>query len=310
MQYFLNINVAKATEWELDSQLACLFSYILTVKLWAEPKVMDGNNWYWIAKSKIIHEVPFLGDKPDTIYRQMKRLQNKGLIVINKSRGLKRTYIQITEKALEWHHDVNSASEHFPNHIGSKSVVTSDLNPKYIGSKSEGSVNHLSTNQDHKNIVPSSDDTVVVQHEKQKNTKTPDCPHLAIIDAWNEIAKDHPMKKVTKSLWKGVRAKNLATRWKEGFTTERPEWMKNAGAPLYTDEQSAMEFWKGFFRFMTGSDFLMGRTEAAPGHKQFRLELPWVVKLDNFIKIIERNYHGDVKSAPAASQVEFRNGIK
>ena len=209
MQYNLSINVCKATEWGLDSQLACLFSYLLTVKLWVPPTRIGDQDWYWLAKSKILTEVPFLGDKPDTVYRQMKRLQEKGLINVNKNRGLKRTYIQITNKGLEWHH----SGEECVSNIGSESEVTSDLNPKHIGSKSEGSVNHRSVN--HRSVktnVPSGDDT---PSPEAKNSNTGDAYSSQFEQAW----KAYPKRSGANN--KKAAYKQWNARLKSGVTAER-----------------------------------------------------------------------------------------
>lgn len=209
MQYNLNINVVKAAEWGLDSRLACLFSYLFTVKLWAEPKIIDGQNWYWIAKSKIIQEVPILGDKPDTIYRQMKELQEKGLLVINKNKGLKRTYIQITQKALEWHHEIDPVAVTNSNDIGKKSDVTSEKNPKDIGKKSDGSVNQLSIYQeDQKTHVPSDDDTSVQQENKSGYS-----------DEFEQAWKEYPKRTGANNKKAAFKAWNA--RLKAGATAEQ-----------------------------------------------------------------------------------------
>lgn len=292
MQYHLNINVKKACEWGLDGQLSCLFSYLLTIKLWVKPTRMGDEDWYWIARKKILSEVPFLGTNPDTVYRQMRKLEEKGLIVINSNKGLRKTLIQITDKGLEWHHEPEVASENNP-------MGASENNPMGIGKYSDGSVNPLSVNQkDHKNTLSSFDDSPSVKN---------DCPHDSILDSWAEIMGDK--KQPNRSLWAGsTRASDLAKRWKDGFKIKRDRGQRE-GQVLYTTAEEGEKWWKGFFAFIRRSPFLMGETEPTAGHRTFALTLDWLLKKGNFIKVLEYSYHEDLQ-APRVAQPEFRNGIK
>jgi phage replication O-like protein O len=51
--------------------------------------------------------------------------------------------------------------------------------------------------------------------------------------------------------------------------------------------------WEMFFRdFIPQSKFLIGLVPPSQGHKQFRLDIDWLINESNFVKINEGKYHG------------------
>lgn len=115
-------------------------------------------------------------------------------------------------------------------------------------------------------------------HPEKPNPKLPDCPHNEIIDLWAEIMPDKPQP--SKNMWQGTeRARHLAARWKAGFTIKH----ERTGEPLYTDLETGIAWWGRFFRFLRKSEFLMG------DNRWFKLA--WVAKRENFVKIMEMDYH-------------------
>lgn len=108
----------------------------------------------------------------------------------------------------------------------------------------------------------------------------PNCPHADMLDLWAEIMPDR--RQPIRSMWtKGARAKNLAARWKQGFSITNEQ----TGNPLYTDTASGLEWWGRFFRFLRKSEFLMRDDSRFFG-------LDWIAKSENFEKIMELKYHG------------------
>ncbi|MEG3078513.1 replication protein [Halomonas sp. 5021] len=117
-----------------------------------------------------------------------------------------------------------------------------------------------------------------VGQDSKPEPKLPDCPHMEIIDLWAEIMPDKPQP--SKNMWQGTeRARHLAARWKAGFKIKH----ERTGEPLYTDLQSGLDWWGRFFRFLRKSEFLMG------DNRWFKLA--WVAKRENFVKIMEMDYH-------------------
>ena len=116
-------------------------------------------------------------------------------------------------------------------------------------------------------------------NEQPVDLKT--CPWEAILDKWAEVMPDK--QQPAKNLWlRAKRSTHLAQRWKECFKIKHEE----TGKPLYTTREEGIEWWGRFFAYMRRSDFLMGKTGNA---RWFKLD--WIVKKDNFVKIMENHYH-------------------
>lgn len=107
----------------------------------------------------------------------------------------------------------------------------------------------------------------------------PVCPHRAIVDLFAEVL---PMvKQPLLSKWESSRPgyKNLSKRWAEGFVTEHSE----GGRMLYVDKTSGLVWWRALFVYIAKlCPFLINSCKG--------FDLDWLVKPDNFRKILERNY--------------------
>lgn len=95
----------------------------------------------------------------------------------------------------------------------------------------------------------------------------PGCPHQEII---NLYAKHLPMGLQPRT-WDGQRAALLKTRWRESKKRQDLPW------------------WDSFFAYIAKSDFLTGRTSSRD-RKAFEIDLPWILKAENFKKIIDGKY--------------------
>lgn len=92
--------------------------------------------------------------------------------------------------------------------------------------------------------------------------KTPDCPHDAIVRLWNETLPELPHVRVF-----GEKSKtSLRSRWR--------------ASPEFQD----LAWWEGFFKYIRGSDFLMGRKT------EWKATLEWVLRPGNFEKVVNGNY--------------------
>ncbi len=118
------------------------------------------------------------------------------------------------------------------------------------------------------------------EQPKQRPNKYPPCPHQAILQIWDEVMPGH-IRRPRAALWQPDRAayKDLSARWAKCFSIIHS--VKQA--PLYHDEATGVEWWRGFFTYCTKSTFLMETCRP--------FELPWVLKKENFIKIQEGKFH-------------------
>lgn len=99
-----------------------------------------------------------------------------------------------------------------------------------------------------------------------------DCPHAEILALF---AKHLPMARQP-AAWNPARQAVLRTRWREKSNRQNLGW------------------WERFFEFVAESDFLTGRASPVSGRKPFELDLPWLLKSENFLKVVEGKYHTEV----------------
>lgn len=106
--------------------------------------------------------------------------------------------------------------------------------------------------------------------------RSPDCPHQEIIGLY---ARHLPMLPQPR-IWNGQRAASLKARWRWVLTAKRPN-----GERYATDSTSALAFFDRLFCYVAKSDFLTGRNGEWLG-----CDLPWLVKDENFAKVLEGKY--------------------
>jgi len=104
----------------------------------------------------------------------------------------------------------------------------------------------------------------------------PPCPHQAIIDAFHAAL---PMARHVRE-WTPATATALRARWREKRNRQRIEW------------------WRDFFAYVARSRFLTGQV-SSPNRRPFELGLDWLLKAENFAKVIEGAYH-EAEEAEAA----------
>lgn len=118
--------------------------------------------------------------------------------------------------------------------------------------------------------------------------RLPSCPHLEIVALYHELMPLNP-RTLT---WNGSRKGYLAARWKEMATT-RSELLGNG----YMTTEDGMKWWRAFLVHCSRSLLLTGRTPARADHPPFVANLEWILRPNNFAKILEGNYH---RGLPAA----------
>ena len=112
--------------------------------------------------------------------------------------------------------------------------------------------------------------------EKKKLSSSADaadpCPHQEIISLYHEVLPVLPRVRE----WNKARQAYLRGRWKEN-----------------PDRQS-LDWWRDFFGYVAESDFLCGRVPGRNGSPPFQADLEWLVRPNNFIKVIEGKYERGV----------------
>jgi uncharacterized protein YdaU (DUF1376 family) len=127
-------------------------------------------------------------------------------------------------------------------------------------------------NSKHKPITNNQDKTSCQQPSA---TDIAECPHQEVIALY---AEKLPMLTQVRT-WDGARAQNLRARWRWVLTEKKPN-----GDRYATDSAQAMDFFGRFFGYVAESDFLTGKDG------KWCADLPWLMKAENFAKVIEGKY--------------------
>ena len=114
--------------------------------------------------------------------------------------------------------------------------------------------------------------TPALPREEKRREETAEagdaCPHCDILALYHELLPANPRMKT----WTGSRQANLRTRWREDA------------------KRQSLDYWRRFFLHVAASPFLTGQVEGTNG-RPFLPGLDWLVKPDNFAKVIENRYH-------------------
>ena len=101
-----------------------------------------------------------------------------------------------------------------------------------------------------------------------KSRQKPDCPQQQIIALYHEILIMCP----TVRQWTDARAKQLRSRWNE------------------EPERQSLDYWRGLFENIRyNCPFLIGQKQS-PGKAPFMVDLEWITKQANFVKILEGRF--------------------
>jgi hypothetical protein len=105
----------------------------------------------------------------------------------------------------------------------------------------------------------------------KKPPKADPVPYAKIVDLYHEHLPTCPRVQKLDTRRKG----QISARWKAGDIPD-------------------LETWKSYFIFVSQSKFLTGRVDPSPGKKPFVADLQWITNENNFTKIWEKKYHGEV----------------
>lgn len=104
---------------------------------------------------------------------------------------------------------------------------------------------------------------------------SPSCPIRKIVEIYHEKCPALPRVKAMHR----AREEMLRTRWRED------------------ESRQNLDFWDSFFSSVAASDFLCGRSTPKPGKAPFVADFEWLIRPQNFAKVLEGKYAPDVKSA-------------
>ncbi|MFZ7136743.1 hypothetical protein ACLSZP_10535 [Avibacterium avium] len=105
MRFSSYINNQRCLEWGLNANQGALFDYLMSIHNATRNHLLEqyGINVFSIGYQSICAQLPLYYKKPDTVYRALKSLINKGLIIHHRTDTQNRIeVISISEKGLLW----------------------------------------------------------------------------------------------------------------------------------------------------------------------------------------------------------------
>ncbi len=106
------------------------------------------------------------------------------------------------------------------------------------------------------------------------------CPHERLIALYHEVLPACP----TVREWNKTRKGYMQSRWHEKAKV-------NGSSNGYRTLDEGIAYWRKFFEYVSDSRFLTGRAEGRNGGPPFMADLEWLLKPNNFAKVIEGKYH-------------------
>ncbi|WP_218689092.1 hypothetical protein [Psychrobacter sp. BF1] len=182
MRYHGRINYVKCHEWGLNVAQGALFDLLNESSSWAKTHIIGEDVYYWVSRNKVLDELPVVYKKADTVYRNLKVLEEKCLIVYVKE-GVK-DLVMLTEKGKAWNAKINSDI----NPSNGETDKNTEINPSKFGNKSENTGKNTDIN-------PTDKDTNTNKNTSNKNTSDRGNSGDWIDESFEGFYESYPNKK-------------------------------------------------------------------------------------------------------------------
>jgi len=157
MRFSTYLNNAKCMEWKINATQGILFALLYEAPAWAKEEIIENKTYYFVSRNLILEELPMFFEKSDTVYRNLKVLQEKGLIEYIKQG--KKDLIRITTKGKTWNEFKDNNSEKSPS-----SEQNSEKNPNNLGKKSEKEPKNSEKNPTNNNTIYNYNNTNILNN--------------------------------------------------------------------------------------------------------------------------------------------------
>jgi len=234
MKYSSTINNIKCLEWDLTLSQAFLLDLLTYAPHWAQTEKLDGVDYYWVSRNKVLGEIPNAFKTADTVYRALKELHQKG--VIEHQKLGRKDMVRFTEKGLEW---VFKTAPTPDLKLGNKSELgqNSEINPSKLGNKSENTpknseISPTDKNTNNKSI--SNKKREPKTDSKKEDVFKPVKPEQVSDQTWNDLLGLRKKKRAVESQTAWTRINNSIERAQQatGHTLENifSYWVMRAWA--------------------------------------------------------------------------------
>ena len=260
MRFSTYLNNAKCMEWKINAQQGILFALLYEAPAWAKEEIIENKAYYFVSRNLILEELPMFFEKSDTVYRNLKVLQEKGLIEYIKQG--KKDLIRITAKGKTWNEFKDNNSEKNPIY-----EQNSEKNPNNLGKKSEKEQKNSEKNPTNNNTIYNYNNTNILNNNIHvKNEFSQVCEEIK--NKWIKIAHEYKLS--------GTQLK---------ITEKRKRVINNL-----LKEYSAEEVLQAMEKVHTSS-FLQGNNKTG-----WQIAFDWFINKSNFLKVLEGNYDDKTSS--------------
>lgn len=108
-----------------------------------------------------------------------------------------------------------------------------------------------------------------------KGYTIPDCPVAEVVELYHQRCPTLNRVEVVNEFRRGL----VRSRWREVCAEER------------MDRTTALAWWGDYFAHVNRSAFLIGKTPGKPGSPPFKADFEWLVRPQNFVRVVELRYH-------------------
>jgi len=157
MRFSTYLNNAKCMEWQINATQGILFSLLYEAPAWAKEEIIENKTYYFVSRNLILEELPMFFEKSDTVYRNLKVLQEKGLIEYIKQG--KKDLIRITAKGKTWNEFKENNLEKNPSF-----EENSEKNPSKFGKKSDKEPKNSEKNPTNNNTIYNYNNTNILNN--------------------------------------------------------------------------------------------------------------------------------------------------
>lgn len=306
------INNDKCLEWGINATQGALFDLLVHLSTWAEEVVIDGMVFYWVAREKVVEELPLYYSKADTVYRHLRDLRQRGLIDYAKVGD--KDVVALTAKGKTWSFRCSDLNPPLGNESETvKTCENDDLpeSPENINEINETEINpNLGMKSEPRNEIRDSSEINPTDNNTSDYINTPYSPpkvdagasanpdglagvvgddqkptaakprrrYVAPVSELVAIYNEETagvlpaVQKITDSRIKAVNA-----RWRQFLNSQAP-----SGEVRYSDRESGLAWWRRFFRKV-----LLNERWCGGSGIEWTADFDWIVKQSNFVKILE-----------------------
>ena len=128
-------------------------------------------------------------------------------------------------------------------------------------------------------LAPAPSPSPALTHKEIEGVKNapPSCPQGKILDIYHEVLPTLSHMKIWEE--NNTRRSNLQARWRECWARGK-----------YKTQEEGLAYWTNLLRHVNDCPWLMGEITPRDGKPPFRADLAWLVKPENFAKLIEGKY--------------------